>query len=269
MCRQLGRPLAGGSIILIGLDDGRRIVDRAQVCADLKAAEPVLRAVGVDALWLFGSVARGDAVPESDVDVAVDMTPDAALGVRNRIQVELERRLGRTVGLTEAGRMKPYILQTARQDAIAIFGDVGDSPMAHRGKRDRHEDMQPVIEYIDGIMGNIAKMDEIIADNPGWLDSDEMPRLSVERLLARISEGCHHIPRQDRDNLERIVDWNEVAEIGNQIRHYYEVITADHVKAYVAAVRKLTGPLTRLRANITKRRDRSESPLARRSRGRK
>lgn len=164
--------------------------------------------------------------------------------------------------------MKPYILQTARQDAIAIFGDVGDSPMAHRGKRDRHEDMQPVIEYIDGILGNIAKMDEIIADNPGWLDSDEMPRLSVERLLARISEGCHHIPRQDRDNLERIVDWNEVAEIGNQIRHYYEVITADHVRAYVAAVRKLTGPLTRLRANITKRRDRSESPPARRSRGR-
>ena len=117
-------------------------------------------------------MARGDAVPESDVDIAVNMTPDAALGVRNRIQVELERRLGRTVGLTEAGRMKPYILQTARQDAIAIFGDVGDSPMARPGspgRRHRHEDMQPVIEYIDGILGNIAKMDEIIAANPGWL----------------------------------------------------------------------------------------------------
>ena len=239
------------------------MLDRAQVCADLKAAEPVLRTIGVDALWLFGSVARGEAVPESDVDIAVDMTPDTALGVRNRIRAELERRLGRTVGLTEAGRMKPYILQAARQDAIAIFGDAEDSPMARsgsQGKEHRHDDMQPVIEYIDGILGNIAKMDEIIADNPGWLDSDEMPRLSVERLLARISEGCHHIPRQDRDHLERLVDWNEVAEIGNQIRHYYEVVTADHVRAYVAAVRKLTAPLTRLRANILKRRDVSRPP---------
>ena len=230
------------------------MVDRVQVCADLKAAEPALRAIGVDALWLFGSVARGDAVSESDVDIAVDMTPDAALGVRNSIRVELERRLGRPVGLTEAGRMKPYMLQTARQDAIAIFGDVGDSPMARPGKKDRHQDMQPVIEYIDGILSNIAKMDEIIADNPGWLDSDDMPKLSVERLLARISEGCHHIPRQDRNNLERVVDWNEVAEIGNQIRHYYEVVTADHIRTYVAAARKLTAPLTRLRANIAKRR---------------
>ena len=229
-------------------------MDRAQVCADLKAAEPELRAIGVDGLWLFGSVARGDAAPESDVDIAVDMTPDVALGVRNRIQAELERRLGCSVGLTEAARMKPYILQTARRDAIAIFGDAGDSPMARAGRKDRHEDIQLVIEYVDWILGNIAKMNEIIADNPGWLGNDDMPRLSVERLLARISEGCHHIPRQDRNNLDRIVDWNEVAEIGNQIRHYYEVLTADHVRTYVAAVQKLTAPLTRLRANLTKRR---------------
>ena len=88
--------------------------------------------------------------------------------------------------------------------------------------------------------------------NGCWLES---PRVAITS------------PGRDRNNLERTVDWDEVAEIGNHIRHYYEVITADHVRAYVGAVRKLTAPLTRLRANITKRRDRSESPPGRQVKG--
>jgi uncharacterized protein len=50
-------------------------MDREQVIARLKAYERELRAAGVIQLSLFGSVARGEAGPESDVDVAVKLDP--------------------------------------------------------------------------------------------------------------------------------------------------------------------------------------------------
>src|SRR5689334_13092108 len=51
---------------------------RDDVIARLKATEPALRGFGVAALYLFGSHARGDAQPDSDIDVFVDPAPDKA-----------------------------------------------------------------------------------------------------------------------------------------------------------------------------------------------
>ena|SRR5258706_16026969 len=47
-------------------------MNRADVIEKLKAVEPQLRASGVAALYLFGSHARDEAAPSSDVDVFVD-----------------------------------------------------------------------------------------------------------------------------------------------------------------------------------------------------
>jgi uncharacterized protein len=44
-------------------------MDKDAVIAAIRAAEPAFRARGVTHVWLFGSVARGDARPESDVDL--------------------------------------------------------------------------------------------------------------------------------------------------------------------------------------------------------
>jgi predicted nucleotidyltransferase len=45
---------------------------RDEVIAKLKAVEPALRAHGAAALYLFGSYARNEAQPGSDVDVLID-----------------------------------------------------------------------------------------------------------------------------------------------------------------------------------------------------
>jgi predicted nucleotidyltransferase len=44
------------------------IMRRDDVIAKLKETEPELRGFGVAALYLFGSHARGEASPDSDVD---------------------------------------------------------------------------------------------------------------------------------------------------------------------------------------------------------
>ena len=54
---------------------------RAEVIARLKTAEPALRQRGVAALYLFGSHARDEARPDSDVDVFVDPADESAFGL--------------------------------------------------------------------------------------------------------------------------------------------------------------------------------------------
>ena len=46
------------------------------VLRKLRDAKAALRQQGVSGVWVFGSVARGDAHPDSDVDLALEFDPD-------------------------------------------------------------------------------------------------------------------------------------------------------------------------------------------------
>ncbi len=61
------------------------------IIATLRAHEAELRAAGLDHLSLFGSVARGDAGDDSDVDLAAGLAPNAHIGLF--ALTGLERRL--------------------------------------------------------------------------------------------------------------------------------------------------------------------------------
>ncbi len=66
------------------------------VIATLRAHEAELRHAGIRRLSLFGSVARGDAEAESDVDLAVEFDPAAEMDLIR--MVALERQIGETLG---------------------------------------------------------------------------------------------------------------------------------------------------------------------------
>ncbi len=51
----------------------RTDLTRDEILAGLKRLEPALRAKGVTHLAIFGSRSRGDARPDSDLDVVVDV----------------------------------------------------------------------------------------------------------------------------------------------------------------------------------------------------
>jgi uncharacterized protein len=66
------------------------------VIAILRAHEAELRAAGIRHVSLFGSVARGDAGPDSDVDLAVELDREARIDLIRL--VALESHIGELLG---------------------------------------------------------------------------------------------------------------------------------------------------------------------------
>lgn len=73
---------------------------------------------GMSNVRVFGSVARGEDGPESDVDLLVDLDRGVSLFDLGRAQVALERILDRPVDLVPARMLKPRVAATV--EAVAL-----------------------------------------------------------------------------------------------------------------------------------------------------
>ena len=94
-----------------------------EVIAKLREREPELKAVGVVRLSLFGSTARGDRHPDSDIDLlaAFDVTRRISLLDVAGIELQLSELLGRSVDLVEEGTLKPRVQKTVEAEALRAF----------------------------------------------------------------------------------------------------------------------------------------------------
>ncbi|MBR1726436.1 MAG: nucleotidyltransferase domain-containing protein [Muribaculaceae bacterium] len=84
--------------------------------AEYFKTQPVLKA------WLFGSFARGEETPNSDIDILVSLDYSQRIGLRYfGMALDLEKLLGREVDLVEDGQLLPFAQQTASQDKTLIY----------------------------------------------------------------------------------------------------------------------------------------------------
>jgi uncharacterized protein len=100
-------------------------MQRDELIKRLKETEPALRQFGVSALYLFGSVARGEPAPGSDIDVFVDPASDEAFGFLNYMDAyeAIRRSVGEGIELGYSTRdgLSPYIRGSVEREAIRIF----------------------------------------------------------------------------------------------------------------------------------------------------
>ena len=83
----------------------------------------VCRRYGVKELSLFGSAARGEMRPESDIDLMVEFEPGLRIGLIKfeSLVEELELLAGRRVDLVTKRGLKPWIRPTVLKDAQVIY----------------------------------------------------------------------------------------------------------------------------------------------------
>ena len=96
---------------------------RDQVIGKLKAIEPAIRALGADALYLYGSHARDEARPDSDVDIFIDKDPTRHFGFDEfmTIYFKLQEALGADVGYTTLDGLVEFYRPDIEREAIRVF----------------------------------------------------------------------------------------------------------------------------------------------------
>ena len=93
------------------------------VLATLRAHEAELRAAGIRRLSLFGSVARDEAGPESDVDLAAELDPGAHIDLVRLVGLErwIGELLGRKVDLLPEPVEKKRVRENIDRDRKRAF----------------------------------------------------------------------------------------------------------------------------------------------------
>jgi predicted nucleotidyltransferase len=115
--------LVGSLVRRFLAEEGRRPPGLAAALGALRARVDALRARGVAALWVFGSVARGDAGPGSDVDLMADLDPGARLSLVGlaSLRAELSDLLGAPADLVERAAMRPAVRGAAEREAVRAW----------------------------------------------------------------------------------------------------------------------------------------------------
>jgi hypothetical protein len=96
---------------------------RDQIIAAIRGNSDAIKAEGVTGLAIFGSRVRGDNQPDSDIDVLIEVEPDASFSLLNLIDVE--HIIGDATGLQIQATMRrslpPRFAEQIADDIVEVF----------------------------------------------------------------------------------------------------------------------------------------------------
>jgi len=89
----------------------------------LREHKAELRALGVRHAAIFGSVARGEAHVDSDVDVLVDLDRERPMGLfeYSRLKLHIAELLGTSADVVNRKTLKPLLKEHILHDAVDAF----------------------------------------------------------------------------------------------------------------------------------------------------
>lgn len=98
-------------------------MDRQSAVLCLSENKAALQAIGLRRVSLFGSTARGDATPQSDIDLAVMLDEDAGIDLFRfaAMSEELSRLLGTKVDMVVEPARNPRMQAEIDRDRVRVY----------------------------------------------------------------------------------------------------------------------------------------------------
>jgi predicted nucleotidyltransferase len=98
-------------------------MDRQEVLDRLRENERALRARGVAHAALFGSLARGEQRPDSDIDIMVEIAAEARVDLLEYVGIVqfIEELFEAPVDVVNRAGLKPMVRPSAEREAVYAF----------------------------------------------------------------------------------------------------------------------------------------------------
>ena len=95
----------------------------SDVLQTLRTHESELRLLGVSHAAVFGSVARGEAMANSDIDVLLELDEDRSMGIFEyaRLKLYINQLLSGAGDVVNRRTLKPLLRDNILRDAIHAF----------------------------------------------------------------------------------------------------------------------------------------------------
>jgi predicted nucleotidyltransferase len=98
-------------------------MDKDKIASDIiyKKVTSILAGYGAKKISIFGSYARGEADPESDIDIIVEFSERKSLLDIVGIEQELSEALGMKVDLLTEKSISPYLVDRIKKEMVVIY----------------------------------------------------------------------------------------------------------------------------------------------------
>jgi len=98
-------------------------MDRDRIIDVLRRNADKLRAKGVQHAGLFGSLARGEAKPESDIDILIELDPNFSFTVFSYVGLksDIEQLFRGRVDVVNRDALKPHLRPPVAADVLYAF----------------------------------------------------------------------------------------------------------------------------------------------------
>lgn len=100
------------------------MIEKVYTIDEIKTiAGPIAKQYGVAALYLFGSYARGEATPQSDLDFRIEKGNLRSLLQLAGFQLDLEEQFSKNLDVLTTQMLTPQFLSSIRPEEVLIYAE--------------------------------------------------------------------------------------------------------------------------------------------------